>query len=111
MTYASPLCTGLQGLLVYILVNSILKIIRAYSALYLGGTPSQETGTSPPSYLLLENRLYITNMATIVALRPCVTDFCIPDLFCLILVKHFRGCEIMDHQIKYGILFKNKNMC
>ena len=33
--------------------------IRAYPALYLGGTPSQETGTSPPSCLLLENRLYM----------------------------------------------------
>ena len=32
-------------------------IIRAYPALYLGGTPSQETRTSPPSCLLLENRL------------------------------------------------------
>ena len=33
--------------------------IRAYQALYLGGTPSQETGTSPSSCLLLENRLYM----------------------------------------------------
>ena len=33
--------------------------IRGYVALHLGGTPSQETGTSPPSCLLLENRLYI----------------------------------------------------
>ena len=30
---------------------------RAYPALYLGGTHSQETGTSPPSCLLLKNRL------------------------------------------------------
>ena len=35
-----------------------LVITRAYPALYLGGTPSQETGTSPPSCLLLENHLY-----------------------------------------------------
>ena len=34
-------------------------IIRAYQALYLGGNASQETGTSPPSCLLPENRLYI----------------------------------------------------
>ena len=33
-------------------------IIRAYPALNLGGTPSQETGISPPSCLLLENCLY-----------------------------------------------------
>ena len=37
-----------------------LEITRAYPALSFGGTPSQETGTSPPSCLLLENRLYIT---------------------------------------------------
>ena len=35
-------------------------IIIAYPALYLGGTPSQDTGTSPPSSQLLENRLYIS---------------------------------------------------
>ena len=34
-----------------------LVITRAYPPLYLGGTPSQETGTSPPSCLLLKNRL------------------------------------------------------
>ena len=33
--------------------------IRAYLALYLGGTPSQETGTRPPSCLPLYNRLYM----------------------------------------------------
>ena len=32
---------------------------RASLALYLGGTPSQRTGTSPPSCLLFDNRLYI----------------------------------------------------
>ena len=37
-----------------------LVIIRAYPALFLGGTPSQETGTSPPSCQLLENRLYMS---------------------------------------------------
>ena len=30
-------------------------------ALFLGGTPSQRTSTWPPSCLLLENRIYITN--------------------------------------------------
>ena len=34
-------------------------ITRAYPAIYLGGTPSHRTGTSPPSYLLLENRLFM----------------------------------------------------
>ena len=33
---------------------------RAYLALYLGGTHSQETGTSPPSCLLLDNHLFMT---------------------------------------------------
>ena len=37
-----------------------LVITRAYPALYLGGTPSQETGTSPPCCLLLENCLYMS---------------------------------------------------
>ena len=37
-----------------------LVITRAYPALYLGGTPSNETVTSPPSCLLLENRLYMS---------------------------------------------------
>ena len=34
---------------------------RAYIALYLdlSGTPRKETGTSPPSSQLLDNRLYI----------------------------------------------------
>ena len=35
----------------------ITKVFRAYSALYLGGTPSQETSTSPSCCQLLENRL------------------------------------------------------
>ena len=34
-------------------------ITRAYRASYLGGTPSQETGASPPSCLLLDICLYI----------------------------------------------------
>ena len=37
---------------------------RAYLALYLGGTPSQRTGTRPPSCLLLENRLCISHFVT-----------------------------------------------
>ena len=41
------------------LTEGSLVIIRAYPALNLSGTPSQETGTRPPSCLLLENRLYI----------------------------------------------------
>ena len=48
MTHHSILKCSLEGSLV---------ITRAYPALYFGGTPSQETGTSPPSSLLLENRL------------------------------------------------------
>ena len=39
-----------------------LVIIRAYPALYIGGTPSQETGTRPPSCPLLENRLYMSKI-------------------------------------------------
>ena len=35
--------------------------IRAYIAIQLGGSPSQETGTSPPNHLLLDNRLYMCN--------------------------------------------------
>ena len=37
---------------------------RAYLALNLGGTPSQETGTIPPSCILLDNRLYIVPAGT-----------------------------------------------
>ena len=33
--------------------------IRAYPALYLCGTPSKETGTSPPGFLLLKKRLFM----------------------------------------------------
>ena len=44
-----------------------LVIARAYPALYLSGTPSQDTGTRPPSCLLLENRLYIGMTQTIFA--------------------------------------------
>ena len=39
-----------------------LVIIRAYPALYLSGTPSQETGTSHPSCLLFENCLYMLTL-------------------------------------------------
>ena len=39
-----------------------LVITRAYPALYLGGTPSQETRTSPPSCLLLKNRIYVRSI-------------------------------------------------
>ena len=42
-----------------LLTEGSLGDIRAYLALHLGGTPSQETGISPPSCLLLENRLYM----------------------------------------------------
>ena len=38
-------------------------IIRAYTALYLGGTLSQRTGTSPPSFLLLDNHLHISKLS------------------------------------------------
>ena len=39
--------------------GTLVHIIRAYTALYLGGTPSQRTGASPPSCQLLDNSLYI----------------------------------------------------
>ena len=41
--------------------GTLVHIIRAYTALYPGGTPSQKTGTSPPSCLLLDNHLYMPN--------------------------------------------------
>ena len=44
-----------------------LEIIRAYQALYLGGTPSLKAGTSPPSCLHLDNLLYM--MAEIQAIE------------------------------------------
>ena len=52
---------GVRYIRVFFLLSTegSLVTIRAYSALYLGGTPSQETGTGPPSCLLLENSLYI----------------------------------------------------
>ena len=39
--------------------EGFLVDMRAFVALHLGGTPSQETGTSPPSCLILDNCLYI----------------------------------------------------
>ena len=39
--------------------------IRAYVALHLGGTPSQEIGTSPPSCLLLDICLYMSPISHI----------------------------------------------
>ena len=53
-----------------------LVITRAYPALYLGGTPSQETGTSPPCCLLLENRLYITVKAYFKQHSECAAPRC-----------------------------------
>ena len=40
-------------------------ITRAYKAFYLGGTPSQRTGTGPPGCLRLKNRLYMTSYVLI----------------------------------------------
>ena len=37
--------------------GALVHIIRAYTALYFGGTPSQKTATSPPSCLLFDNHL------------------------------------------------------
>ena len=37
------------------------EITRAYPALCLGGTPSQETGTRPPSCLFLKKRLFMND--------------------------------------------------
>ena len=39
--------------------ETLVQIIRAYTAFYLGGTPSLKTGTRPPSCLLLDNLLYM----------------------------------------------------
>ena len=44
--------------------------IRAYIALHLGGTPSQQTGTSPHSCLLLDNCLFMTEICRTENLRP-----------------------------------------
>ena len=52
-----------------------LVITRAYPDLYLGGTPSQETVTGPPSCLLLENRLYMTTKTKFPRLNNFVTYF------------------------------------
>ena len=56
-----------------LLTEGSLGDIRAYLALHLGGTPSQETGISPPSCLLLENRLYIWRLKLYFDFRylPC----------------------------------------
>ena len=48
-----------QSFFIYQAEGALVHIIRAYTASYLGGTPSQKTGNSPPSCLLLENRLYM----------------------------------------------------
>ena len=45
---------------VYQAEGTLVHIIRAYTALYLGVTPSHRTGTSPPICLLLDNRLYMS---------------------------------------------------
>ena len=50
----------IQQVLFLLSTEGSLVIIRAYQALHLGGTPSQETGTSLPSCLLLENRLLMS---------------------------------------------------
>ena len=47
--------------------------IRAYPTLYIGGTPSQETGNSPLA-VLLENHLYI-HSGTIVSLKDFSLEF------------------------------------
>ena len=46
----------------YQVEGTLVHIIRAYTALCLGGTPSEKTGTSPPSFLLLDNCLYIAKV-------------------------------------------------
>ena len=46
-----------QQVFILLSTEGSLVITRAYPPLYLGATPSQETGTSPPSCILLKNRL------------------------------------------------------
>ena len=60
-------------------IKSIRRNIRAYPALYVGGTPSQETGTSTPSCLLLENRLYMSRKGPYVGqgMLDFVEDCCL----------------------------------
>ena len=57
-----------QQVFFLLLTEGSLVTIRADPALYIGGTPSQETGTSPPSCLLLENHLYITGIIELAGL-------------------------------------------
>ena len=38
--------------------------VNVLLALYLGGNPSQMTGASPPSFLHLDNRLYMQQTNT-----------------------------------------------
>ena len=45
-------------------VRLALTVLRcSQNTTYLGGTPSQMTGTTPPSCIHLDNRLYILGMA------------------------------------------------
>ena len=46
---------------VFFLLSTEVSLVdtKAYLALYLGGTPSQEASTSPPSWLLLNNHLFM----------------------------------------------------
>ena len=67
-------------------------IIRAYPALYLGGTPSQETGNSPPSCQLLKNCLsiYFTNTTMLWVPLKTVTNFVMSSVLQTIRTSHVQ---------------------
>ena len=72
-------------------------ITKAYTALYLGRTPSHRTGTSSPSCLLLENRLYICDLA-----QAKMKYFFCGDLFNFLLVLDYHlgeGFSLMSSSI------------
>ena len=77
-------------------------ITRAYSALYLGDTPSQKTGTSPPSCLLLENCLYMRAKGPNV---QCKDHYDLSSAIQLMVFTHVI-VRILNHFLNYNLNFK-----
>ena len=69
-------------------------------ALYLGGTPSQQTGTSPPSCLLLDNRLYIKKCQNLFAYIQFNIKLCMSKT----KMSKFFYVFIKKKNINFGIL-------
>ena len=85
------------------LQKKIHKYTTAYLALHVSGTPSQETGTSPPSCQLLDNRLCMLCMLEL-SRKKLKADCCI--------ALHWDKCTVYcQKNVENSKFFIDLNCC